>query len=242
MAKMPERPEFHAIDSKGRSRPLKAEAVALRWPDGRVLTVSVPPAMWGDVELYAETPAGTPVTCVKPVACNLLNVGIEVLHDTVPVDAAPRLRFKVQNAMLKGDDNASDAAARPKKKRLREWAQAALQQDAKITLRLVGEAEGRQLNRDYRGKDYATNVLTFVYDDVPEAAGLHGDLVICLPVVHREAAEQGTSITAHMAHLVVHGVLHLQGYDHQTDTDAETMEALEAQILERIGFANPYMD
>lgn len=233
---MPERPVFHAIDAKGKSRPLKAEAVELRWPDGRALTVSVPPAVWGDIELYAEAPAGTPVMSVKPAACNLLNVRIDVLHDTVPAEAAARLRLTVQSAMPKGDEK----AARPRKKRLREWAQAALQQDAEITLRLVGEAEGRQLNRDYRGKDVATNVLTFVYDDVPEAPGLRGDLVICLPVVRREAAAQGKTLAAHMAHLVVHGVLHLQGYDHQNDADAAAMEALEAQILDRLGFANPY--
>ena len=155
--------------------------------------------------------------------------------------AEATLRFTLQNA-LPEDEASSARSEKPRKKRLREWAQAALQKDADITLRLVGEDEGRQLNRDYRGKDYATNVLTFVYDDLPGAAGLHGDLVICLPVVRREAAAQGKRVEAHMAHLVVHGVLHLQGYDHQNETDADAMEALEARILDRLGFANPYLE
>ncbi len=238
---MPERPVFHAVDAKGRSRVLKAEAIELRWTDGRVLTVSVPPADWGDIELYAEAPAGTPVTSVKPAACNLLNIRIDVLHDTAPADAArkAKLHLTVQDAVPRDEDE-PDTAARPKNKRLRKWARAALQQDAEITLRLVGEIEGRQLNRDYRGKDYATNVLTFVYDDVPEATGLRGDLVICVPVVQREAAAQGKTLASHMAHLVVHGVLHLQGFDHENDTDAGAMEAREALILDRLGFANPY--
>lgn len=130
---------------------------------------------------------------------------------------------------------------------LLHWAQAAWQEDteAGVVLRVVGEAESQALNRDYRGKDYPTNVLSFPYDAPPvpledgEAEYL-GDLVVCLPVVEREAAEQGKTPTQHWAHLLVHGLLHLQGYDHITDSEAEEMEALETAILARLGFPDPY--
>ena len=112
--------------------------------------------------------------------------------------------------------------------------------DANVTLRWVGGAEGRKLNADFRDKDYATNVLTFVYDESDGA--LTGDLVICLPVVVAEAEAQGKSLTAHLAHLVVHGMLHLQGMDHEDATDAEGMEAMEREILAGLGFPDPYAE
>ncbi len=93
------------------------------------------------------------------------------------------------------------------------------------------------LNRDYRGKDYATNVLTFVYDDMQPLAG---DLVFCAPVVAREALEQGKNLLSHYAHLTVHGMLHLQGYDHETDAEAEEMEALESALIVKMGYPPPY--
>ena len=112
-------------------------------------------------------------------------------------------------------------------------------------MRLVGEAEGRELNRNYRGKDYATNVLTFAYgeeSDMPQVEGapLMGDLVLCVPVVVREAGEQGKSLDAHFAHLVVHGMLHMQGYDHEVEAEASVMEARERDILRTLGYADPY--
>jgi probable rRNA maturation factor len=97
------------------------------------------------------------------------------------------------------------------------------------------------LNQRFRGKDYPTNVLSFVYD-VPEEAGLVGDLVLCAPVVAREAAEQGKPLAAHYAHLIVHGMLHLQGYDHEDEAQAAEMEALERDVLGRLGFPDPYAD
>jgi len=109
---------------------------------------------------------------------------------------------------------------------LRKWVRAR----APITLRIVGAAEGRRLNRLYRKKNYATNVLTFAT----------GDVVLCHPVIRREARAQGKSVAAHYAHLVVHGCLHLQGYDHEKKRDAERMEAREARILRRGGLADPY--
>ena len=127
----------------------------------------------------------------------------------------------------------------------RRWLRAAEPGAARITVRLVDEAEGRELNRDYRGKDYATNVLTFAYDEgedmpLPEGLPLMGDLVLCRRVVEREAAEQGKALDAHYAHLSVHGMLHLQGFDHEDDAEAEQMEAREREILATLGYPDPY--
>ena len=110
--------------------------------------------------------------------------------------------------------------------------------DARITVRLVGLDEGRALNRDYRGKDYATNVLTFVLD---ASQPYSGDLALCAPVVSREAREQKKDLMAHYAHLTVHGVLHLQGHLHEGAREAAKMEKLEARILKQLGFPDPYV-
>jgi probable rRNA maturation factor len=131
---------------------------------------------------------------------------------------------------------ASRAAHIPSDARLRRWSRAALSRPARVTLRFVALAEGRKLNRDYRGKDHATNVLTFVYASRP----LEGDIVVCAPVVAREAREQGKALAAHYAHLVVHGLLHLQGYDHEADGEAARMERRERRVLAALGFADPY--
>ncbi|MBU1691384.1 MAG: rRNA maturation RNase YbeY [Gammaproteobacteria bacterium] len=130
----------------------------------------------------------------------------------------------------------------PTRAQFRRWVKAALRQDAEIALRIVDEEEGRALNRDYRGKDYATNVLTFVYDDEFPGAQLPlaGDIVLCAPVVAREAVQQEKPVEAHYAHLTVHGVLHLQGYDHESDEQAQQMEALEIQIVTKLGYSDPY--
>jgi probable rRNA maturation factor len=119
----------------------------------------------------------------------------------------------------------------------RKWVRAAMRSRAHITIRLVGRDEGRTLNREYRGKDYATNVLTFVLDEGPPRIG---DLALCAPVVSREAREQGKDVIAHYAHLTVHGVLHLQGYEHEREPEAVDMEKLETRILKRLGFPDPY--
>jgi probable rRNA maturation factor len=143
---------------------------------------------------------------------------------------------------------------------LRRWVNAALQQDANLTLRFVNEAEGQALNRDYRAKDYATNVLTFAYNDLDDTDGddlpeevrvalaeisgeqIEADIILCGAVLQREAEQQGKSIEAHAAHLIVHGVLHAQGFDHLDDDEAELMEDLEKQILARLGFEDPYVE
>lgn len=112
-----------------------------------------------------------------------------------------------------------------------------LQREANITMRIVDEPEGRELNRNYRGKDYATNVLTFVYDDDKP---LSGDVVICAPVVEREAAEQHKVLLAHYAHLTLHAALHLQGFEHENDADAAEMEALEIALMLKLRYPDPY--
>ena len=132
----------------------------------------------------------------------------------------------------------------PLRAQIRSWVRAALDVDGarggQITVRLVDAEEGLQLNRDYRSKDYATNVLSFPYDVDPVVCG---DLVLCAPVVAREAAEQNKSLTAHYAHLIVHGLLHLQGYDHETgERQARQMEDRERTILAALGFTDPYLD
>ena len=126
----------------------------------------------------------------------------------------------------------------PSRHQLRRWARAALRADAQVTFRLVGTREGRSLNRQYRGRDYATNVLTFAY---PETEPLSGDIVLCAPVVAREASQQRKALHAHYAHLVIHGVLHLQGHDHDRAADALVMESLEKEIVMRLGYADPYL-
>ncbi|HEY7788633.1 MAG TPA: rRNA maturation RNase YbeY [Casimicrobiaceae bacterium] len=130
-----------------------------------------------------------------------------------------------------------DATALPRRATLRRWAFAALERNASVTLRFVGGRESRALNARYRGRDRATNVLTFVYDD---GVSLAGDIVLCAPVVAKEARAQRKTQRAHYAHLVIHGMLHLQGYDHERDDDAARMEAREITLLRELGFANPY--
>jgi probable rRNA maturation factor len=132
---------------------------------------------------------------------------------------------------------ASEAADMPTRPQFRRWVSAALQQDVHIALRIVDAEEGQVLNRDFRGKDYATNVLTFVYDDTEP---LSGDIVICAPVVAREAQEQGKTLQAHYAHMTLHAVLHLQGYDHESEGDAAEMEALETALMVKLGYPAPY--
>jgi probable rRNA maturation factor len=133
----------------------------------------------------------------------------------------------------------ADAAHRdrlPRHKVVR-WVRAALERPGEIAVRIVDADEGRRLNREYRGRDYATNVLTFDYAHEPVVAA---DLVLCAPVVAKEAREQKLTLEAHYAHLLVHGTLHAQGYDHENAADAEVMEARESEIVTALGFADPY--
>jgi len=127
-------------------------------------------------------------------------------------------------------------AALPRHKVIK-WIRHALQDDAEITVRIVDAEEGQALNRDYRQKDYATNVLTFDYTQEPIVTA---DLVLCAPVVAKEAKEQNKTLEEHYAHLLVHGTLHAQGWDHDEDEDAQVMELRESDIMARLGFENPY--
>lgn len=127
----------------------------------------------------------------------------------------------------------------PTRSKIKRWMSRALEKEATITVRFVEEEEGRELNKTYRGKDYATNVLTFDYQKDPT---VEADLVICVPVLEKEAADQNKSLEEHMAHLLVHGTLHAQGYDHMTDEEAAVMEQRETDILVDLGFDVPYPD
>lgn len=144
--------------------------------------------------------------------------------------ARPVLNLSLQFA------DASHRAQLPRHKVLR-WIRAALDVPAEITVRIVGADEGRALNRDYRQKDYATNVLTFDYEAEPVVVA---DLILCAPVVEREARDEGRSLEAHYAHLLVHGTLHAQGHDHEIEAEAQAMEARETEVLHALGYADPY--
>jgi probable rRNA maturation factor len=133
---------------------------------------------------------------------------------------------------------ASNQTNLPTKNQFRKWAKAAIRVDTEVTIRLVDEDEGRALNKTYRGKDYATNVLTFPLTEEPH---LMGDIIICAPVVAVEALAQNKPLEAHYAHLTVHGILHLHGYDHEIEAQAELMESLETAIVSKLGYANPYL-
>ncbi|MHB0972772.1 MAG: rRNA maturation RNase YbeY [Thiobacillus sp.] len=139
---------------------------------------------------------------------------------------------------------ASDADSLPSRAQVRRWVAAALEHAAEITVRFVDAEEAQALNQDYRHKGYVPNVLTFEYGELPlnksGARVLGGDVVICAPVVEREAREQGKPLQDHYAHMTVHGVLHLQGYDHIDPADADIMESREAVILKRFRIPNPY--
>ena len=155
-----------------------------------------------------------------------------------PEAPAPRLRLTVQRAVATG--------GLPVRSTLRRWLSRALARDATVPVRVVGAAEGRRLNREFRGKDYATNVLTFVYEGAPAPAAargpalLNGDIALCVPVLLREARAARKPLRAHCAHLVIHGALHLQGFDHESAKDAKVMEALETRLLAALGYGDPY--
>ncbi len=146
-----------------------------------------------------------------------------------PETRNPKLAFAVQYAV--------SPRGLPSRSQLKRWARAALERDARVTVRIVGGGEARALNRDFRGKDRPTNVLTFVLRERPR---LEGDIALCAPVIRREARAQGKSAAAYYAHLVVHGVLHLQGYDHEAGREARAMERRESRIVTGLGYPDPY--
>jgi probable rRNA maturation factor len=123
---------------------------------------------------------------------------------------------------------------------IKKWVKSTGPQSGLITLRFVNAAEGKKLNASYRKKDYATNVLTFPYEH--SQTQLIADIIFCLPIIQKEAKNQGKTLKAHLAHLIIHGCLHAQGLDHESDQEAKKMEALEIKLLKTLGFANPYLN
>ena len=154
-----------------------------------------------------------------------------MIQNIEPMSKHPILSMDVQYA--------SEVDGLPTITQFRRWARNTIRVDSEITLRIVDEAEGRELNNAYRQKDYATNVLTFPLAEEPF---IIADIVICAPVVAKEAKEQGKTLEAHFAHLTAHGVLHAHGYDHEIAEQAELMETVEIQILTKLGYSDPYAD
>jgi probable rRNA maturation factor len=225
-----------AIDAKGREKLVKAEQLRLLLADGSELHVLLD----APDGVLIGTPAeeGAPARLLmRPVSANALSIGVE--HDVQEDELVlGELDLTVQYA--------DKPKGTPGKKLIRSWAEAALEAglDASITVRIVDEAEARSLNREFRHKDYATNVLSFAFNEGEPMPGMEdvvmGDLVLCPAVVEREAFEQGKALEAHWAHLIVHGVLHLQGYDHEDELEAEAMEGLETALLASLGYPDPY--
>lgn len=154
-----------------------------------------------------------------------------MIQNIEPMSKQPILSMDVQYA--------SEVDGLPTITQFRRWARNTIRVDSEITLLIVDEAEGRELNNAYRQKDYATNVLTFPLAEEPF---IIADIVICAPVVAKEAKEQGKTLEAHFAHLTAHGVLHAHGYDHEIAEQAELMETVEIQILTKLGYSDPYAD
>lgn len=258
MTKQTNRPKVVITDGRGKRNRLAAEQIDLDFGEGRRLRFLFSETGENDLEIeaVAADDESVPILNVQPYACNVIclrvvGVSKEAFAEEDEKPSEPVLSLLVQKAVEGADrDNT------PKKYQIRRWAQAALlQQSVEATVRLVGEAEGRALNKNYRGKDCATNVLTFAYGGKKEGEDkinafpgqdgerdtVIGDIVLCVPVVAREAGEQGKALDAHFAHLVVHGMLHLQGFDHKKKTDAGAMEAREREILNTLGYADPYV-
>lgn len=237
--KTPNTPTITLFDADGRARKTAAHALRVQLADGRSVTVDLSQAADGVVALLAEhtDPAQQAGLLVRPDNHDALSVAVTAmpLTTTTGTPATPRaleLGLQLGDGIRKGD-------GLPRRKQVETWVKSALYADAALTVRFVGEEEGRTLNRTYRGKDYATNVLTFAYAE-HEDEPVTGDIVLCCPVVEAEAREQRKPLLAHYAHLIVHGVLHAQGYEHEDDADAEEMEAIETETLQALGFDDPY--
>lgn len=241
----PDSPRVSLFDAKGKARTVNVQGLRIDFPDGRSLMFDLSGSSGeAAVAIVAQhnDPAMRAKLALQPEHYDsvTLHVGAELAPREEELEAElrePELDLSVQY----GDEITGDVRkALPKRKLIAEWLEPALFASAQLTVRFVGEEEGRTLNAGYRHKDYPTNVLTFAYDAAPNGTVI-GDLVLCCPVVEKEAHEQGKPLTAHYAHLLVHGALHAQGYDHETsDEDAAEMEALEVDILAKLGFPNPY--
>ncbi|KAF7963650.1 rRNA maturation RNase YbeY [Cupriavidus sp. UYMU48A] len=229
------------FDNEGRARKSAAHAVRVQLPDGRSLTIDLSQAADGVVALLAEhtdtrQQAGLLVRPDNHDALAIAVTATPVVTTTGTPATPPALELEVQHG-----DGVGKRAGLPARKQIETWVKSALYADAALTVRFVGEDEGRTLNRTYRGKDYATNVLTFAYAESQDDP-VTGDIVLCCPVVEAEAREQRKPLEAHYAHLIVHGVLHAQGYEHEEDAEAEEMEAIETETLQALGYDDPYVD
>jgi probable rRNA maturation factor len=263
---LPGAPRVSLFDERGKVKSIDAQGLRIDFPDGRALMFDlsgaagdasvaivaqhVDPAQRATLTLRPEhydsltLSVGAEMAPVDGILPDLDGTGVDTTDaadatdDDAPLSAGePELELVVQY----GDEiTAAQRKTLPKRKLIAEWLSTSLSADAQLTVRFVGEKEGRELNGGYRKKDYPTNVLTFAYDSAPDGTTI-GDLVICCPVVEKEAAEQDKPLVAHYAHLLVHGALHAQGYDHErSEEDATEMEALETDILAKLGFPNPY--
>jgi probable rRNA maturation factor len=257
MTKQTSSPQIIVTDSNGKRTKSSAGQIEVDFGGGRRLLFLFPGVGASDLEIeaVADSDKSAPVISMRPCASNVISLRVELPIDSplededISQDAGPMLNLFIQKAVEGMDRNNA-----PKKHQVRRWAKAALFHDVEVTVRLVGEAEGRALNKNYRGKDCATNVLTFAYGgrkgkenekDHKKINGsknpLIGDIVLCVPVVASEASAQGKALDAHFAHLVVHGMLHLQGFDHRKKVEATAMEAREREILGSLGYADPYV-
>ncbi|EIP89993.1 hypothetical protein A33K_13577 [Burkholderia humptydooensis MSMB43] len=254
-AAQPECPRLSLFDAKGKVRTVEAQALRVDFADGRSLTFDLSGSS-GDaaVAIVAQhaDPSRRATIALRPEHYD--SVTVEAGADENPGFAhdeagdmgeagedAPDREPELDLAVQYGDE-IGDAQRKPlpKRKVIAEWLEPAIFSDAQFTVRFVGADEGRALNHSYRHKDYATNVLTFAYGEEPDGVTV-ADLVLCCPIVEKEAREQGKTLVAHYAHLLVHGALHAQGYDHERgEEDAAEMEALEIDILAKLGFPNPY--
>lgn len=224
---------INVLNEKGKRTELEAASIEIGLSGGRRLRIAFPPGDMGDIAIEAHADAGEPVMLVQPGAVNVVTLHVLSVEQPTRKTSGLDLELEVQKALPK-----AEKASVPSKTQVRRWVKAALQQDAEITVRFVGEEEGRSLNQEFRQKDAATNVLSFPYASEPLVVG---DLVLCWPVVQREALEQGKGLETHAAHLIIHGALHLQGWDHErSEEEAEKMEALEREILARLGYPDPY--
>lgn len=218
------------LNTKGKRQKLDVASIEVPLDGGRYLRIAFPPGDMGDLAIEAHAEKGMPVMLMQPGAANLATIHVLSVAET-PAEVHD-LELTIQKELAK-----DEKAGLPSKTKVRRWIEAALGADAEITVRFVGEVESRALNMEFRQKDYATNVLSFPYAEEPLVVG---DLVVCWPVVVREAQEQGKTLEAHAAHMIVHGALHLQGWDHENEEDAEEMESLEREILSTLGYPDPY--
>ncbi|MEX3582739.1 MAG: rRNA maturation RNase YbeY [Burkholderia sp.] len=256
-AAAPSAPRVSLFDARGKVKSVETQSMRLDFPDGRALMFDMSGAS-GEASIaivaqHADAAQRVTLT-LRPEHYDSLTLSIgaepspeggSALAAEAPAgsDTEPAGEPELELVVQYGDEIAASQSKKlPAPKLIAEWLSTALFSDAQLTVRFVGEKEGRELNGGYRKKDYPTNVLTFAYDqEVPDGTTI-GDLVLCCPVVEKEAAEQDKPLVAHYAHLLVHGALHAQGYDHECgEEDAAEMEALEIDILAKLGFPTPYL-